>query len=275
MALSRPRPNCDAWVSVRHTAFVTLRAIVREVPASIGDCQLTHVPRARIDVSRAREQHADYVRALEQAGCSVTMLEELPAYPDSVFVEDTVLVFPELAVLTRPGATTRRGEVEYMRSVLSPWRLIAEITAPATLDGGDVLTLGKTVWVGRSSRTNALGVTQIRAILSPFDYVVKEAVVQGALHLKTAVTQAGEHQLLIHPGWIDRDYFPDWELIPVDPIEPFSANAVFVGGCVIHSTAFPLTQQRLREHGISPIGVDASELAKAEGGVTCCSVIIT
>ncbi len=248
-------------------------ALTREVSRSITQCELTHVARTPIDLATARAQHHEYEQALESLGVRVVRLPELPDRPDAVFVEDAALVLDEVAVLTRPGAESRRPEVEAMAEALAPYRRAVRIAEPATLDGGDVLRLGRTLYVGLTQRTTAQGIASLRALLAPFGYKVREVQVAGALHLKTAVTQVSDEWILVNPEWVDASHFEGYDVLTVDPGEPFSANAVLVNGGVIHSTAFPRTQAMLRAHGIRVVGVDASELAKAEGGVTCCSLI--
>lgn len=252
-----------------------ITALTRAVSSSIADCELTHVARSPIDLARARAQHAEYLSALVSAGCRVIALPELADHPDAVFVEDAALVLDEVAILTRPGAESRRGEVEAMRTVLANFRPLRSIEAPGTLDGGDVLRLGRTLYVGVTTRTNEAGIAQLRDHLAPFGYSVVAVRVAGALHLKTAVTQVGPQTILVNPSWIDPALFAGYTAIAIDPSEPFAANAVYVNDVVIHSIAFPKTQAILRGAGIRVIGVDASELAKAEGGVTCCSLIFT
>lgn len=249
-------------------------ALTRPVPQSIVDCQLTHISRTPIDVERARAQHAEYEDALRTCGCTVVQLPELRASPDSVFVEDVAIVLDDLAVLTRPGAPSRRDEVPPMAEALRPYRRLAALEAPATLDGGDVLVVDRTLWVGRTSRTNAEGISQLTRCVEGAGYVVRSIGVAGALHLKTAVTRVGPRHLLVNRDWVDASVFGGVSLIEVDPTEPFAANAVLIGDRVIHSTAFPRTHQRLRAAGIEVVTVDASELAKAEGGVTCCSLLV-
>lgn len=249
-------------------------AVTRGVPRSMDTCELTHVAREPLDVEVARRQHAAYGRALEQCGCEVLHLPALDAYPDSVFVEDVALALDEAVVLTRPGVTSRMGEVAEMRAALDDRYPLRALTPPATLDGGDVLRLGRTLWVGRSARTNAAGVTQLEALVAPLGYEVREARLSDALHLKTAVTQVGPGLLLVNPSWVDARQFGGWEVVEVAPAESFAANAVWVNGRVIHSTQFPRTQERLRARGVDIVEVDASELAKAEGGVTCCSLLV-
>ena len=249
-----------------------ITAITRAVSASITRCELTHVERAPIDLALARAQHAEYEAALERLGCRVVSLPELPDQPDAVFVEDSAVVLDEVAILTRPGAESRRAEVGAMAEALVPFRPLRRVEAPGTLDGGDVLRLGRTLYVGESSRTNAAGIAQLAALASPFGYEVVALRVRGALHLKTAVTQVAPRTILVNPAWIEAP-FSGYEAIHVAEEEPFGANAVLVNGTVIHSTAFPRTQESLSRAGIPVLGVDASELAKAEGGVTCCSLL--
>ncbi|GMV09622.1 MAG: N(G),N(G)-dimethylarginine dimethylaminohydrolase [Gemmatimonadota bacterium] len=250
-----------------------ITAITRPVSRSIAQCELTHVARTPIDLEIARRQHAEYEAALESLGVLIVRLPELPDHPDAVFVEDTALVLDEVAVLTRPGAESRRGEVDAMAEALAPFRRTVRITGEATLDGGDVLRLGRTLYVGRSRRTTAEGVAALGALVAPYGYEVREVPVRGALHLKSAATQVGPEWILVNPEWVDAAHFEGYDALTVDAGEPFAANAVLVNGAVVHSTAFPRTQAMLRAHGIRVVGVDASELAKAEGGVTCCSLL--
>lgn len=251
-----------------------ITALTRPVSRSIARCELTHVARTPIDLAVAQRQHAEYEGALESLGVRVVRLPELPDAPDAVFVEDTAIVLDEVAVLTRPGAESRRAEVDAMAEALAPFRPTVRIEGVGTLDGGDVLRLGRTLYVGRSRRTSAEGVAALRLLVAPYGYRVREVSVSGALHLKTAVTQVGPQLVLVNPAWVDTDRFEGYDALTVDVGEPFAANAVLVNGGVIHSTAFPRTQQLLRAHGLRVVGVDASELAKAEGGVTCCSLLI-
>jgi dimethylargininase len=250
-----------------------LVAITRPVSASINDCELTHVARTPIDLAVARRQHEEYEQALDSLGVRVVRTAELPGQPDAVFVEDTAIVLDEIAVLTRPGAAARRAEVDAMAGELAPFRRTVRIEAPATLDGGDVLRLGRTLYVGRTARTSAEGIAALRALVTPFQYEVIDVDVAGALHLKTGVTQVSPDWILVNPAWVDPRDFYGYDALTVDPDEPFAANAVLANGALVHSTAFPRTQAMLRAHGLRVVGVDASELAKAEGGVTCCSLL--
>jgi dimethylargininase len=252
-----------------------LVAITREISPRMSECQLTYLARAPIDVSRAAEQHQAYEKSLESLGCRVTSLPAEPELPDSVFVEDVAVVFDELAILARPGAESRRAEVASVGKALEPHRKLGRIEAPGTLDGGDVLTAGKQVFVGLSRRTNQAGIEQMRALLAPHGYSVESVPVERCLHLKSAVTQVAERTLLINPAWLDRRAFRDFEWIEVDSEEPFAANALLLNGAVIFPAGYARTGKRLQERGIRVVPVEVSELAKAEGGVTCCSLIFS
>ncbi len=249
-------------------------AFTRAVPESIAHCELTHVARAPLDLVRARAQHAAYERALTDAGCEVVRLPELPAHADSVFVEDCAVVLDELAIATLPGARSRRGEVDSVAAAFAAHRSVSRLRGAATLDGGDVLALGRTLFVGLSQRTNAEGARQLRELVAPHGYAVEPIAVTGALHLKTAITRASESVLVVNPCWVDTARFAHWELVPVDPSEPFAANVLRVRDTTICSAAFPRTNERLHVRGVSLVQVDASELAKAEGGVTCCALVV-
>jgi dimethylargininase len=193
--------------------------------------------------------------------------------PDAVFVEDVALVFDEVAIITRPGADSRKPEAESIMRALAPYRTLHIIEAPGTLDGGDVLRVGKTVYIGLSSRSNRSAVNQTQKFLTPYSYTVRGVEVTGCLHLKSAVTQVSEDTLLINPAWVDRSIFGSMRFIEVDESEPSAANAVWIDDAVIYPSSFPKTQQRLKEAGLRLKIVAATEVAKAEGAVTCCSLI--
>jgi dimethylargininase len=249
-------------------------AITRPVSASIGQCELTHLDRQPIDLDRARAQHHCYEQALAALGCRVERLPEEPSLPDAVFVEDAAVVLDELAILARPGAASRRPETRTVACALDPYRRLVPIRAPGTLDGGDVLRVGRTLYVGLSGRSNRAAIEQMRATLAPLGYTVQGVAVDGCLHLKSAVTQVAADTLLVNRDWLDVSAFGDLRLIDVDPAEPTAANALRIEGTVIYAAAYPRTRKRLEERGIEVHAVDVSELAKAEGAVTCCSLIL-
>ncbi len=250
-----------------------LIAITRLVSRSIVNCELTHLERVPIDLERARLQHHAYEETLRGLGVEVHSLPEEPELPDSVFVEDTAIVLDECAVLARPGAASRRPETESIAQALTPYRKLFTIQAPGTLDGGDVLTVGKAIFVGLSSRSNRSAIDQMQAFLAPFGYTVKGVQVTGCLHLKSAVTQVRADTLLVNPAWVDKANFPGMKFIEIDPSEQYAANAMMVGGTVLTQPAYPKTRARLEAAGISPLLVEESELGKAEGALTCCALI--
>ena len=284
-----------------------LLALTRAVPASIARCELTHLARTPIDYARAVAQHAAYEAALEAAGCRVQRLPEAPDLPDSVFVEDTAIVLDDLAVIARPGADSRRSEVETMAAALRPHRHLASIEPPGTLDGGDVLVVppypalrgtdrapGR-VFVGVSGRTNAEGARQLAEHLRPHGFDVVAIHVRGCLHLKSAVTLAslppeegshafdnrnGRHTqprptLLINPAWVEARLFDGFDVIEVDAAEPAAANVLRIGERLICAAEHPRTRHRLEARGFVTVAVPGGELAKAEGAMTCCSVVFT
>ena len=253
-----------------------LTALTRAVPTSINRCQLTYLSREPIDYARAVEEHAAYEDCLRRLGCRVERLPALPDHPDSVFVEDTAVVFDDIAIIARPGAASRRGEVATTEAALRQYRRLAYIQAPGTLDGGDVLVTPRRVFVGITDRTNADGARQLATHIAPFGFETITVPVTGCLHLKTAVTLAkaglppeGTSYLLINPEWMARELFDGFELIEVDPTEPLAANVLIVGKRVLCAEAHPKTRRRLEAHGIVTLTVPAGELAKAEGGLTC------
>jgi dimethylargininase len=250
-------------------------ALTRAIsPRLAEECELTHLDRAPIDLERASAQHARYEALLRELGCRVERIAPAPEHPDSVFVEDTAVVFDEVAVIARPGAPSRRGEVAAVEGRLAELRPIRRIEAPATLDGGDVLVAGRRVFVGRTARTGDDGIAQLAAILEPFGYETRGVEVRGCLHLKTAATAIADDAVVFQPEWVDPAVFDGLELVPVDPAEPFAANVLRVGGVLVMPEAFPRTRARLEARGHRVHAVPAGELAKAEGGVTCCSILV-
>jgi dimethylargininase len=249
-------------------------AITRKISPRFNECEITHIDRAPIDLDIARAQHQEYVNTLAEVGCQVIELPAEADLPDSVFVEDTAFILPEVAVITRPGADSRKPETESIIRALSPYRALALVTEPATVDGGDVLVLDKNIYVGKSTRSNEAAILQIQKLLDNYGYKVSGVETHDCLHLKTAVTQVDEHTLLINSKWVDTFHFKDFDWIEVDPSEPFAANCLPIKGKVIFPTSFPKTRAKLETRRYQVIAVTVDEIAKAEGAVTCCSLII-
>lgn len=248
-------------------------ALLREIPDSIASCELTHLARESIDLIRARTQHEAYCQCLEELGCTVEWIKADHNSPDCVFVEDTVVAVAELAVMTNPGAPSRRGELPAVEATLGQYRPVAHVEAPGTLDGGDVLQIGEKIYVGQTARSNMVGIEQLRRLLSPHGYEVITTPVEGCLHLKSACTLAAPDRVLVNPAWVDPAIF-DLNTIEIDPTEPYAANVLLLGETLVADLRFPRTCERLHACGIEPVLLDNGELAKAEGALTCCSVIL-
>jgi dimethylargininase len=248
-------------------------AITRPVSPAIQQCELTHLARQPIDLERARAQHGQYEQALRSLGIKVLSLPAERDLPDSVFVEDTAIVLDELAVITIPGVPLRRNETASVAAVLKDYRELAAIQPPATLDGGDVLRIGRVLYVGLTGRSNLEGIEQMRSLLYRYGYTVVGVPVSGCLHLKSAVTLVAPDTLLFNPHWVDVQHLGAMQAIEIDAAEPAAANALMVEERVIYPRAYPRTAERLAKAGVKLLQVDADELAKAEGAVTCCSLI--
>lgn len=249
-------------------------AITRKISPRFNECEVTHIERTPIDLNVARVQHQEYVHALAALGCQVIELPEEPDLPDSVFVEDTAFILPEVAVITRPGADSRKPETESIIRALSSYRPLVHVTEPGTVDGGDVLVLGKNIYIGNSTRSNTDAVHQIQQMLDHYGYTVTAVDMHDCLHLKTALTKVDDKTLLINPNWVNTSHFKGFDWIEVDSAEPFAANCLPVGDGIIFPTAFPKTSKKLEARGYKIQAVNVAELAKAEGAVTCCSLIV-
>jgi dimethylargininase len=248
-------------------------AITRPVSASLAQCELTHLAREPIDVHRAGAQHAAYEQLLGSLGATLVRVGAAPELPDAVFIEDTAVVLDEMAVVTRPGAASRRPETAGVASALEAYRALSTIKAPATLDGGDVLRLGRTLYVGKSGRTNESGIEQLGRLAAPFGYEVVPVGFSECLHLKSAVTALAGDTLLMNPAWASPDAFPGTEILLVDEREPYAANALRIADTIVFPTHHPRTCERLVARGLRVAPVECDELAKAEGAVTCCSLV--
>jgi dimethylargininase len=253
---------------------MTMIALTRELSPEIVNCELTHLARDPIDFARAVHQHARYEQALISLGCTVQRLPSLADHADSVFVEDTAVVLPQIAVIAMPGAKSRRSEVSSVADALRAYRQLKFIEASGTLDGGDVLVIGSTIYAGDSTRTNREGVRQLAEHAAPHGYEVRSVPVTHCLHLKSAVTRIAEDAVLLNPDWVEASLFAGLRIIEIDPDEPLAANALLVGTRVLYETGFGRTRRRLERAGIEVHNVEMSELQKAEGAVTCCSILV-
>jgi dimethylargininase len=257
-----------------------LTAITRAVSPGLADCELTFVDRQPIDVAKAQSQHTAYEHLLAKLGIRVHSLPAEPTLPDSMFVEDPAIVLDELAVILPLGTKSRQPEAESLAKALAAFRKLAHITAPAAIEGGDVLRIDRTLYVGQTTRTNAEGVRQLAAILAPHNYKVVPVPVTGCLHLKSAVTYLGRGTLLANRPWFDTKPFDTepsvtFQWIDVDPSEQHAANALAVADTIIFPASFPKTRARIESAGFHVTPIDISELQKAESGLTCSSLIFT
>lgn len=251
------------------------RAIVRPPAATFAN-GLTRLDLGTPSLALALEQHAAYCRALETCGLALTTLPADPAYPDSCFVEDTAVLLPEGAILTRPGADSRRGEVEGVRAPLAnTWPALARISEPGLLDGGDICEAGRVVFIGQSPRTNAEGAAQLAHWLRGLGYEPRLVSIHGIdtiLHLKSGMSWLGDGRLLVIEALAGHPEFADFECVTVDDAELYAANALRVNDHLLIAAGFPRIEARLRALGCSTIALDMSEYEKMDGALTCLSL---
>ena len=235
--------------------------------------QRTHVTRVAIDHNLALRQHAAYCQVLRDCGVDVVTLDVNRGLPDGTFVEDTAVVFDEAAVLTSMGVEARRPELAGIEPELRKYRALHRIDPPANLEGGDVLRVGRTFLVGLSARTNHAGLEAFEAIVRRYGYRVQPVPVRDCLHLKTACTALPDDTLLVNPSWLDAEPLREFRIVHVGNIEPWGANTLPVNGMIIIAAANVRTADLLGRRGFAVRTVDLSEFAKAEGCVTCLSLV--
>jgi len=250
-----------------------LTAITRAVSPAIVNCELSFIARQPIDLDVARAQHRAYEQLLEKLGAQVISLPAEPALPDSMFVEDPALVLDEIAVIFPLGTDSRSPEAASLAAALAGFRPLRYVALPGTVEGGDILRIGRALHVGLTKRSNTEGIRQLAAILAPHHYQVMPVPVTGCLHLKSAVTFLGRETLLANRAWFDPALFAAFHWIDVDPSEPHAANALALGHTVIFPASFPRTRARIEAAGFHVTPLDISELQKAESGLTCSSLI--
>ena len=247
-------------------------ALVRQ-PGESFAAGLTDANLGQPDLDLARRQHAAYCAALEEAGLAVTVLPPDEAHPDGVFVEDTAVITPELAVIARPGAPSRDGEQHTVANVLAANKTIRRIESPGALDGGDVLRIGRRVFVGLSARTNDTGAAQLTEALTPLRYTVETIVVPGLLHLKTGVTGLDARTLIATADLAGHSAFADYEIVPVSADEAYAANCLRINDRLLVPAECTATVRQLRQAGYNVLSVPMSEFRKMDGGLTCLSIL--
>ena len=248
-------------------------AIIRGVSEKIVDCELTFLSRQTIDVNKAIRQHCAYQKCLVDSGFRVISLLIDHYLPDAVFVEDAAIVLDEIAIASRMGMEGRRQEVDSVANVLAQFRKIEFLRPPATLDGGDVMRIDRTLYVGLSRRTNRAAIDQVREIVKPYGYAVSEMKVDGCLHLKTGCSYLGRKTVLANTRWVDTSELRDLTVIRVPPSECWAANTLTVNSKIFLPASFPVTRELLADRGFRCEAIDISELQKAEAGLTCLSLI--
>jgi dimethylargininase len=250
-----------------------LTAITRKVSSALANCELSFIEREPIDMEKARAQHRAYESFLSNLGARVISLPEESELPDSMFVEDPAIVLDEMAVICSLGTESRRKEAPTIAATLEKFRKLAYIKLPGTLEGGDVLRVGKKVFVGITARSNPEGTRQLAVILDHFGYELTAVPVAGCLHLKSAVTSLGRNTLLGNRAWIDARRMQGFEWVDVDATEPHAANALTIGDRVMFPDSFPKTRAIMEARGFNVLPLDISELQKAESGLTCSSLL--
>jgi dimethylargininase len=251
-----------------------LLALTHVVSPHIDRCELSFSERTPIHYETARQQHGRYVDLLRELGVEIRELSVNVDYPDACFIEDVAIVVDELAVIARMGVPSRRGEPLMIAAELARYRPLVAIEPPGTLEGGDVLRIGRDLYVGLSPRTNEAGAAALAARLEPLGYRVHTVRISGCLHLKSAVTALDEHTILANPAWLDLSRFEDMRIVTVAAAEPVAANALRLGDAVILPGQYPRTAAKIAKIGYRVCALDLSEIIKAEAGVTCCSIIL-
>jgi dimethylargininase len=250
-----------------------LTAITRKPSPALGKCELEFLARVAIDLARATEQHQRYEECFAELGARVISLPAEEQFPDSMFVEDPALVLDEIAIMTRPGAVSRRGEGESLARALQPFRELKWIGEPGTIEGGDVMRIGRTLYVGASRRTNTAGIEQLKKLAEPLGYSVVPVPVTGCLHLKSACCYAGGGTVVANRSWFEASALRGLRILDVPAEEPSGANVLRIGDTVLVALQFPKTRTLLEAAGFGVRSLDISEALKAEAALTCSSLL--
>lgn len=250
---------------------VSPTALVRPPSTNFSRAVSEHPESGSIDPSLARQQHAAYGQALQAGGLKVELLEPLEGFPDSVFIEDNAVILDGRAILTSMKATSRKGETDFLAETLQSRLPVVSLRPPVFIDGGDVLQTEDTVFVGLSQRTNKAAIEALQSLTAK---TVTPVPVKKGLHLKTSVSYLGNGVLVIRPSGVETERFKAFDWIAVADDEAYAANCLAVGNHVILPAGFPRLEQQLQKRGLIPLPVAMSEFQKADGGVTCLSLIL-
>lgn len=248
-------------------------AIVRAIPDTFPDCVTSFQNTPEINVELARQQHESYCKTLERLGLTLIRLNADDALPDCCFTEDTAIVIDDLAIITYPGVPVRVAETMEMEKTLTLLKKMYHISPPATLDGGDVLKIDNNLFIGNSARTNEEGIRQVAAIVNPKGFEVIGVKLWNTLHLKSVCTYLGNGCILFAEGYLDDKIFSQYDKVIVPKEEQYCANCLVVNGTVLIPKGFPKTKSLIDAKGFSVIEMDTSEIEKADGALTCLSVI--
>jgi len=260
-------------VAVEEPLQYEFKAITRGVSSNMAACELTYRTRENIDTVKAASQLERYCELLRRWGVNLVILPASDSYPDCCFVQDTAVVLDEICVIASMGAHARKGEVSEVERLVSPLRRIRRIFPPATLDGGDVVQIGRRLFVGLSTRTNARGIAAMERIVEPFGYTVVPVNVNGGLHLTTGCGVIDDETVLLNPRWLDSSAFRGLRQLHVSEDEPWSANTIRVGGAVCLEDEAPRTIDLVQPYASSIDTLNISEFRKAEGSLSCLSLI--
>jgi dimethylargininase len=270
-----PRRAVASLVAMTHSRSPQRVALTHVPPLALEQGERSFVQRTAVDIALARQQHSAYCDVLRSCGVRVVTLDANSMFPDAVFVEDTTVVLDEVAVMAFPGAASRRGEVAAVEAALRAYRPIEHISPPGTLDGGDVVVTGRDILVGASARTNAEGAAMLADRTRRFGYRVRRVPVRDCLHLKSACCALPDGRLVVNRNWLDESALDGFTLVVIPSEEPFAADFASVGNTLIVSASHPRTAERLARLGYDVLSTPLSEFEKAEGGVTCLSVIFS
>lgn len=253
--------------------------IIVKTPCKAVTEGITSAPElGKPDYEKALQQHASYIEALKQCGCEVTVLPADENFPDSCFVEDTAVLTKKCAVISNPGAETRNKETEAMIPVIKqfyPEECIEYINAPGTMEGGDVMMVGDTFYIGKSARTNEEGIKQFTEILGKYGYTVIEVPLEKVLHLKTGVNYLENNHMLVSGEFVEKPEFASYMKHEIPEEEAYAANCIWVNDKVLVPAGYPTVEKIVKEMGYEVILVDTSEFRKIDGGLSCLSLRFT
>src|SRR5271170_40838 len=250
-----------------------LTAITRKASSALANCELSFIERKTMDMEKVRAQHHEYEQLLAELGAKVISLPEEPDLPDSMFVEDPAFVLDEVAVIFPLGTESRRKEAPSIAAALEKYRKLVHVKMPGTVEGGDILRVGRKLFVGVTARSNPEGIRQLAVILDHYGYELTAVPVSGCLHLKSAVTSLGRNTLLANRNWFDWKRMQGYEWVEVDPSESHAGNILAIGDSLLFPASFPKTRSEIEGRGFKVIPLDISELQKAEAGLTCSCLL--